>query len=106
MLINFYGANRLKLNDKKTSILVMKSQYNKITFSRTNDGQEVTNSAQIKVLGIYLNGNGNLHNQIRSAASKRLYKIQPALEYMNPKERRLAVSSLVTSITNYCASMS
>ena len=78
MMNHFYGANRLKLNDEKTCILIMKSKFNKKTFFRTNDGQEVTNSAQIKVLGMYLNGNGNLHtniSKIRSTAKKRLHEI-------------------------------
>ena len=49
-----------------------------------------------------MNGNGNLGTHINKI---RLHELQPALDYMNLKERRQAVSSLVTSITNYCAPM-
>ena len=79
----------------------MKSQYNKITFFKTNDGQEVSNTAQIKVLGIYMNGNGNLHthiNKMRSTARKRLNEYK--LYSQNYLQQKIKTNFLIVTFSN------
>ena len=53
--MEFYSSNSMKLNDDKTMILILKETYSrKINIAATN-GKIISNSAQIKILGVYIN---------------------------------------------------
>ena len=51
LLMVYYGANRMKLNDDKTTLLILKEQYRKRMTINASNGERIHNTAQIKILG-------------------------------------------------------
>ena len=90
LLLYYYGSNLLKLNDQKTEILVLSSLYQQVISITTSTGEIVTNSAQIKILGVNLNAANDLSTQVSkmySAAMYRYHKMRPALANMTDKKK-------------------
>ena len=86
LIIHYYGANRLKINDEKTQIMIMKSQFKRSICITATNGDIVWNIAQMKILGIYVNPQNNYTSNIaisRSRALYRLSELQPLLKDIN-----------------------
>ena len=107
LLVYYYGSNRLKLNDGKTVVILMKNKFKKELSFTASNGELIWNKAQIKILGIYVNPMNHMETNItrlRSAAFGRLCQLKPILESMKTiKYRRLLISSSVNSILRYCS---
>ena len=107
LLLHFYGANRLKINDEKTQILVLKGQFKRTISLIASDNTIIWNTAQIKILGVYTNAKNNYTNNIARARSKaflRLSQLKPLLENnISMQQRRMIVSSSALSILRYCS---
>ena len=107
LLIEYYGSNRMKLNDEKTTLLIMKEQFQrKISITATNNSI-IYNTAQTKILGVYINSKNDMMSHLRIARSRSLLRareIAPVLEQIkNIEDRKILVSSLCISIANYCS---
>ena len=70
LIIHYYGANRLKLNDEKTQILLLKSQFRRTISIIASDGSTIWNIAQMKILGIHVNAKNNYRTNIAKARSQ------------------------------------
>ena len=107
LLIHFYGANRLKLNDEKTQIMLLRSRFRRCISIKASNGEIVWNIAQMKILGIHVNPNNNMLTHIsiaRSRAFHRMHELQPLLKNIhNIDQRRIIISSQVISIIRYCS---
>ena len=106
LLMEFYGANRMWLNDDKTNILILKEAFSgKINITASN-GNNITNTAEIKILKVYINSQNNMMSHIwiaRSRAHLRAKEMSPVInEIKSIKDRRTIISSLYISKVKYC----
>ena len=70
-----------------------------------SNGEEIVNSAQVKILGVYLNHNHNLAHQINHAYKNAMYwyhMIRPALINMPDDKKAYAIKTFVLPILTYC----
>ena len=109
LLIHYYRANRLKLNNKKTMIMIMKNNFKKEISIQASNGKIIYNQAQIKVLGIWMNPQNSMTTNImkaRAISLNRLTQLKPILESITSiEQRRLCITSSVISIMRYCCAL-
>ena len=108
---NWMSTNRLKLNDKKTEILVCCSSSRQADLdisSFTLDGTEVTITPKAKNLGVVIDSTLTMEAHINSVIkvmNYELHRISRIKPYLSVQSVKQLVSTLVLSRLDYCNSL-
>ena len=103
--------NKLKINDSKTEFLIIgsKHQLNIITINSTRIGDsEIKPIASAKNLGVVIDNNLSMGNQITktcSIAFYHIYNIKYIRKYLNRNLTEKIVHALIRSKLDYCNSL-
>ena len=107
LLLHYYGSNKLKLNDQKLQIMVLKGRFQRMISIKAEDGTIVWNVAQIKILDIHVNPQNDMMTNItraRATAMHRMSQLMPIVKQMKTIEQRCqCITACVLSILRYCA---
>lgn len=104
-LLFYYGSNILKLNDDKTDILIMNSQYRRPISIMTSNNKIIFNAPQIRILGIFSNDSNNMSSQKSFISRNMMYKLskfKPALEVTNKHQKQYIIKSYILPVLTYC----
>ena len=107
LLDHYYAANKLKLNEDKTQLLIScKNRYRQLTnnFHIMAGNYKITQKESVKILGYYLSLNLNHDIYINKVVSKinyRLHLQNKLYRYMDQKVRILVSNATIMSILYY-----
>merc|ERR1711954_520962 len=101
----YYDANRLKLNQDKTTVMVVDNPEKKgIRLTLELGEDKVKSDLSIKILGWWITPDNKLNHyisKIKGPIYRTLAEIKPYLQFMNLKQRREVIYSKALSIVNY-----
>ena len=106
LLVAYYRANKLHINEEKTTFMVVSHNENPGTrFElKVTEKETIKDDLAVKVLGWWVapNGQMNYHlNKIRGQVCHNIAKIKPYLSYMSIKERKVLIYSKALSVASY-----
>ena len=106
-LCNWFKANRLSINVKKTNFIIFSSPTKiiNIPINIKIDGSQITPVASVKFLGVYIDQylNWNDHIQYISSKIAKTIGIINKIKYLlNSDTRRLLYNSLILPYLTYC----